>query len=103
MADNHNPLDNHNPCPWTGDLSKKLMTACRENNLEEVRRCIAAEKPDLVLSVHPILQCIPLASFMPPNELYAAPRPIPFVTVVTDLGDAVCVFLYEFACTQIHD
>ena len=85
--------------PWPIDTSKFLEFTVRAG----FRRCIAAEKPDLVLSVHPILQCIPLASFMPPNELYAAPRPIPFVTVVTDLGDAVCVFLYEFACTQIHD
>ena len=47
------------------------------------RRCIAAEQPDLVISVHPILQCIPLASFMPKKP----PRPIPFLTCVTDLGD----------------
>ena len=83
--------------PWPIDTSKFLEFTVRAG----FRRCIAAEKPDLVLSVHPILQCIPLASFMPPNELYAAPRPIPFVTVVTDLGDAVCVFLYEFACTHV--
>jgi 1,2-diacylglycerol 3-beta-galactosyltransferase len=42
-----------------------------------------AEEPDLIISVHPILQCIPLASFMPSKP----PRPIPFLTCVTDLGD----------------
>jgi UDP-N-acetylglucosamine:LPS N-acetylglucosamine transferase len=66
--------------PWPIDTSKFLEPTVRSG----FRRCIAAEKPDLVLSVHPILQCIPLDGFMPANP----PRPIPFVTCVTDLGDA---------------
>jgi hypothetical protein len=63
---------------WT-DPSKFLEPTVRPG----FRRCIAAEQPDLVISVHPILQCIPLANFMPAKP----PRPIPFLTCVTDLGD----------------
>ena len=61
------------------------------------RRCIAAEQPDLVLSVHPILQCIPLANFMPENP----PRPIPFLTCVTvaELGGVLLRFA---TCTALR-
>ena len=65
--------------PWPMDTSKFLEPTVQGG----FRRCIAAEEPDLVLSVHPILQCIPLANFMPKRP----PRPIPFLTCVTDLGD----------------
>jgi len=65
--------------PWPVDTSKFLEPTVQGG----FRRCIAAEQPDLVLSVHPILQCIPLANFMPKRP----PRPIPFLTCVTDLGD----------------
>lgn len=65
--------------PWPVDTSKFLEPTVRSG----FRRCIAAEEPDLVISVHPILQCIPLANFMPAKP----PRPIPFLTCVTDLGD----------------
>lgn len=66
--------------PWPIDTAKFLEPTVQAG----FRRCIAAEQPDLVLSVHPILQCIPLANFMPANPK----RPIPFLTCVTDLGDA---------------
>jgi UDP-N-acetylglucosamine:LPS N-acetylglucosamine transferase len=65
--------------PWPMDTSKFLEPTVQGG----FRRCILAEEPDLVLSVHPILQSIPLANFMPKRP----PRPIPFLTCVTDLGD----------------
>ncbi|EKX35197.1 hypothetical protein GUITHDRAFT_146693 [Guillardia theta CCMP2712] len=55
------------------------------------RRCLAAEMPDLVVSVHPIMQVIPLEHFMKvanPAKPQDRSKRIPFVTCVTDLGEA---------------
>ena len=57
-------------------------------NLQCNRRfegCIAAHKPDLVVSVHPLCQQIPIKVL---KKLGGGEREIPFVTVVTDLGGA---------------
>lgn len=52
----------------------------------EFRRLLAeSPKPDLVVSVHPLLQATPLRALA---ELDGGTRTTPFVTVVTDLGSA---------------
>mmetsp|Transcript_23217 Transcript_23217/g.37269 ORF Transcript_23217/g.37269 Transcript_23217/m.37269 type:complete len:711 (-) Transcript_23217:228-2360(-) len=52
--------------------------------LEGFIRCIQEERPDMIMSVHPILQCTPRAT----SSHLKDGRKIPFVTVVTDLGEA---------------
>lgn len=44
-----------------------------------------AYKPDLVISVHPLCQEVPLRVL---KKMGGGTRQIPFVTVVTDLGGA---------------
>ncbi|KAJ1452336.1 MGDG synthase-domain-containing protein [Pelagophyceae sp. CCMP2097] len=51
------------------------------------KRCIAASKPDLVVSVHPLCQHIPLKVLKRLGKERGAAR-TPFATVVTDLGGA---------------
>jgi 1,2-diacylglycerol 3-beta-galactosyltransferase len=48
-------------------------------------KCIADAKPDLVVSVHPLCQDIPLRQLA---KIDGGSRKTPFVTVVTDLGSA---------------
>lgn len=49
------------------------------------RSCIEKSNPDLVISVHPLCQNIPLLAL---KNMGGGSRNIPFVTVVTDLGGA---------------
>ena len=52
----------------------------------EFRRLLAeTPRPDLVISVHPLLQAVPLKALA---ELDGGTRTTPFCTVVTDLGSA---------------
>lgn len=48
-------------------------------------KCIRAAKPDMVVSVHPLCQDIPLRQLA---KIDGGSRTTPFVTVVTDLGSA---------------
>jgi 1,2-diacylglycerol 3-beta-galactosyltransferase len=48
-------------------------------------RAIAAAKPDMIISVHPLCQYVPLKVL---NRMEGGTRVTPFVTVVTDLGGA---------------
>ncbi|CAM9442447.1 unnamed protein product, partial [Phaeothamnion confervicola] len=52
---------------------------------EAFRRCIEEADPDLVVSVHPLCQDIPLRVL---KQIGGGRRRVPFVTVVTDLGAA---------------
>ena len=52
--------------------------------LEGFIRCIQEERPDMIMSVHPILQSSERAT----SSHLKDGRQIPFVTVVTDLGEA---------------
>ena len=47
-------------------------------------RCVQEERPDVIVSVHPILQSAPRAT----SSHVINGRQVPFVTVVTDLGEA---------------
>ena len=47
-------------------------------------RCVQEERPDVIVSVHPILQSAPRAT----SSHVINGRLVPFVTVVTDLGEA---------------
>mmetsp|Transcript_713 Transcript_713/g.1147 ORF Transcript_713/g.1147 Transcript_713/m.1147 type:complete len:475 (+) Transcript_713:233-1657(+) len=69
--------------PWPVDTSKFLEPTVRSG----FRRCVEAEKPDLVISVHPIMQAIALSHFMPKTWRKKGMK-IPFLTCVTDLGEA---------------
>jgi len=49
------------------------------------RRCIDEHDPDLVVSIHPLTQVVPLAVL---EQKGNGKRQVPFATVVTDLGSA---------------
>jgi len=49
------------------------------------KKCIEASNPDLVISVHPLCQDIPLKAL---KAMGGGKRKVPFATVVTDLGSA---------------
>lgn len=61
--------------PWLTDPAKFLSPTV----VPGFRRCIEAEDPDLVISVHPIIQCVPVSSFVRNGA--------PYITIVTDLGE----------------
>jgi len=53
------------------------------------RKAIVDADPDLVVSVHPLCQLMPISIVKEMNKVRSPDRlPIPFVTVVTDLGGA---------------
>lgn len=52
-----------------------------------VRRYFQSTQPDLILSVHPLVNRLSLSVLSYIRSRYSTPTP-PFVTVVTDLGDA---------------
>lgn len=67
------------PSKWgTEELSN---LACHHR----FKDCIEDQDPDLIISVHPLCQDVPLRVL---NTLGRGKRQIPFVTVVTDLGGA---------------
>ena len=69
----------------------KLFTEImsRSTCYDQFRRAIERSDPDLVLSVHPLCQHIPIPIIRKMNKMRSNDRlPIPFVTVVTDLGGA---------------
>jgi len=51
----------------------------------DFERCIREHDPDLVVSLHPLTQTVPLRVL---EELGGGRRQVPFATVVTDLGSA---------------
>ena len=53
----------------------------------QFRRAIERSDPDMVVSVHPLCQHIPIPIIKKMNKL-RKDKPIPFITVVTDLGGA---------------
>eukprot|EP01034_Spumella_vulgaris_P034200 gene34200-42169_t len=58
-----------------------------QNNYKAFKRAIEGENPDLVMSVHPVCQAIPITVVQEMNKDRDKAKPrIPFITVVTDLG-----------------
>lgn len=53
----------------------------------KVRRYFERTQPDLIISVHPLVNCLSLSVLAYMRDLYGRPTP-PFATVVTDLGGA---------------
>lgn len=86
------------PILWRGfyaygsfPVTKKLTEiASWRSSFENFRRAIEASDPDFVVSVHPLTQMMPLSivESMNKRRAIAGRDPIPFVTVVTDLGGA---------------
>eukprot|EP00599_Poterioochromonas_sp_BG-1_P009447 CAMPEP_0173152620 /NCGR_PEP_ID=MMETSP1105-20130129/12350_1 /TAXON_ID=2985 /ORGANISM="Ochromonas sp., Strain BG-1" /LENGTH=544 /DNA_ID=CAMNT_0014068353 /DNA_START=210 /DNA_END=1844 /DNA_ORIENTATION=- len=86
------------PILWRGfyaygsfPVTKKLTEiASWRSSFENFRRAIEASDPDFVVSVHPLTQMMPLSIVenMNKRRAIAGRDPIPFVTVVTDLGGA---------------
>ena len=79
------------PCSY---LMQRLMTAFSHRGFRE---CIEEYQPDVVVSMHPLCQAVPIEVLqsMRRNEIEAQrretsarylPRKVPFVTVVTDLA-----------------
>jgi 1,2-diacylglycerol 3-beta-galactosyltransferase len=68
-------------------LSRGATTlACQAVGVvDRFEACFAAEQPSLVVSMHPLLQDLPLKALA---KLGQGTRRVPFVTVVTDLGSA---------------
>lgn len=63
--------------------------ASQRNSYKSFERAIVSADPDFVLSVHPLCQLMPLSIVRTMNKKRPASKPpIPFVTVVTDLGGA---------------
>mmetsp|Transcript_50940 Transcript_50940/g.91041 ORF Transcript_50940/g.91041 Transcript_50940/m.91041 type:complete len:517 (-) Transcript_50940:226-1776(-) len=56
------------------------------------RRCIEDYAPDMVVSVHPLLQTVPLHVL---TKMGGGIRQIPFATVVTDLGGAFPTWFHK--------
>jgi len=56
------------------------------------RQCIEDFKPDLVVSVHPLLQTVPIHVL---EKMGGGERQIPFATVVTDLGGAFPTWFHK--------
>mmetsp|Transcript_1703 Transcript_1703/g.2443 ORF Transcript_1703/g.2443 Transcript_1703/m.2443 type:complete len:611 (+) Transcript_1703:87-1919(+) len=55
-----------------------------------IRKSIMAIKPDIVISVHPMMTNVPVVSCSKISEITG--RHLPIVTVVTDLGSAHCLW-----------
>ena len=74
--------------------NRPLPTAIEISNaacFSRFRSCIEAARPDLVVSVHPLCQHLPLRVLRHMAEEAAGDGPastVPFATVVTDLGGA---------------
>jgi len=64
---------------------QEVMT--RRSCFDNFKQCIEASAPDLVVSVHPLCQDIPLRVLQEMGSV-GGKRDIPFCTVVTDLGGA---------------
>ena len=86
------------PILWRGfyaygsfPVTKKLTEiASWRSSFESFRTAIESADPDFVVSVHPLCQQMPLSIVRNMNQrrLISGKEPIPFVTVVTDLGGA---------------
>lgn len=60
---------------------------------QKFKRAIEAVDPDMVISVHPLCQLMPISIVKELNRKRPKHMPrIPFVTVVTDLGSAHCTW-----------
>lgn len=70
---------NYGRFPLTRRLTEEFSNVVGNNNF---RRALTEFQPDLIVSVHPLTQFIPL------RVLRTLPNPPPFVTVCTDLGGA---------------
>ncbi len=57
---------------------------------QKIRRCIQEYEADVVISVHPLMNDIPLSSCM--KISHESNRHLPFFTVVTDLGSGHCTW-----------
>ena len=72
-------------------FSHSIVLACLSQDFmnirchKRVRSIFEHCKPDLVVSVHPTCQEVPLRAL---KKMGGGTRKIPFVTVVTDLGGA---------------
>lgn len=87
------------PMLWRGffaygtfPLTRKLTeVASWRNSYEFFKAAIENANPDFVVSVHPLCQLMPISIIQEINKRDRIPNnkpPIPFVTVVTDLGGA---------------
>lgn len=68
---------------WPSRKAQEVAT--RLTCFGRFEKCIAAAEPDMVVSVHPLCQDIPLRVLA---KMGGGERATPFVTVVTDLGSA---------------
>jgi len=60
-----------------------------QNSYQSFKKAIIKSKPDLVVSVHPLCQLMPIWAVEEMNKARSKDLlPIPFVTIVTDLGGA---------------
>lgn len=59
-----------------------------QNSYKSFRKAIESSNPDFVVSVHPLCQLMPISIVREMNKKRSDNCPIPFVTVVTDLGGA---------------
>lgn len=60
---------------------------------QKFKNAIEAADPDMVVSVHPLCQLMPISIVKELNRIRPKNRPrIPFITVVTDLGSAHCTW-----------
>lgn len=59
-----------------------------KNSFERFENAIAEANPDVVVSVHPLCQLMPISIIKKMNAKRDPSKRIPFVTIVTDLGGA---------------
>lgn len=69
------------PTRWLTEMAFSLFCHAR------VRRYFQKQSPDMIVSVHPLVNTLSLSVLAYMRRLYGRPTP-PFVTVVTDLGGA---------------
>ena len=90
------PLTNHLPRLWqfmwqvgtSPRIINPLAAAASWVVRDNLVKMFAGYDPDLVISVHPLIQHIALDALAHSVQRQGRPRPIPFATVVTDLATA---------------
>lgn len=89
------------PMLWRGffaygtfPVTKKLTEISSwRNSYTRFKEAIETSNPDFVVSVHPLCQLMPISIVRDMNKKRSTEKPpIPFVTVVTDLGGAHCTW-----------
>lgn len=73
----------------TKHLERPWQALCRASSGSGFKRCIAEYDPDMVVSLHPLCQNLPLKVMDTIAKSRGEPgRQVPFATVCTDLGSA---------------